>query len=212
MTNVFENNNPTWKDKIQLYKDVFWESPWNEWFICKNCNKLYPAKFTWNCDCSNPNLEDFYKDEELKESFRLQSMKTCYMEYIADVLWEKSWFMWWWKSNMEEINEEKLGLDEEEMEKLKQWILEKFPNFYFDSFFYLSEMGIKKEFRWQGIASKMYDEIKRELVLNTPGRYILIRTTKKSNVPYKWLQKIWYEKVYDYNDQQDRAILVYAIY
>lgn len=212
MINIFENNNPTWKNKIQLYKDVFWEAPWNEGFICKSCGKLYPAKFTWNCNCSNPNLDEFYKDEEMKESFKLQSIKTGYMEYIANILGKESWFMWGWESDIDEINKDKLGLDEKEIKKLKQWILERFPDFYFDSFFYLSEMGIKKEFRWQSIASKMYDKIIKKLVLNTPWKYIMIRTTKKSDIPYKWLQKLWYEKVYDYNDQQDRAILVYAIY
>ncbi len=212
MTYIFENTDPIRKEKIKLYKEVFWEEPWNEWFICKNCKTLYPLSFSGKCSCSNSNLEEFYKDEELKESFKVQSMKDCYLEYIATVLDEKTWFMWWWKSDIEGINQDKLGLDENETNKLKLWILENFPQFEFDSFFYLSEMGVKKEFRWQRLASKMYDEIIRELVLNTPWRYILTRTTRKSDIPYKWLQKLWYETVYNYNDPQDRVILVYAIY
>ena len=42
-------------------------------------------------------------------------------------------------------------------------------------------------------------------------RCIFIRTTKKSDIPYKWFLKMWYNKVFSYNDEQDRILMIYKI-
>jgi hypothetical protein len=38
-------------------------------------------------------------------------------------------------------------------------------------------------------------------------KYLLVRTTKKTDKPYEWYRKLWFQEVYDYNDQQSRVIL-----
>ncbi|MFB0964394.1 MAG: hypothetical protein QMC36_01620 [Patescibacteria group bacterium] len=30
-------------NKTRLYKQVFGETPWNEGFVCRNCETLYPT-------------------------------------------------------------------------------------------------------------------------------------------------------------------------
>jgi GNAT superfamily N-acetyltransferase len=207
---IQKNENFVWNEKIKLYKDIFWESPWEEWFICTNCEQIFPKKFMWKCDCWNSILEPFYKNLELKQTFEELSKKTWYNELIAEILEEKVWFFWWWNSSLEKINEDKLWLENEKFKILEKNILENFPNFNKNNFYYLAEIWVKKEYRWQDIAWRLYKENLKKLKENNE-KFILVRTTKKSDVPYKWFLKEWYKEVFQYNDEQDRVILVFKI-
>lgn len=208
--NICENQDITWIKKIKLYKDIFWVLPWNEWFICGNCWKIYPKFFIWNCDCQNPKLEPFYKNSELKKTFWELSTKNNYREFVAKILEENIWFIWWWNTNIFDINKDKLWLDEKRLNDLKDWILQAFKDFDLENFYYLSEMWVKNEFRWNDIAWELYRK-NMELLKNSWSKYVLVRTTKKSDVPYKWFKREWYKEVFCYNDEQNRVILAYKI-
>jgi hypothetical protein len=38
--------------------------------------------------------------------------------------------------------------------------------------------------------------------------FVIVRTTKKSDLPFKWFQKLGYKVVYMYNDENDRVIMI----
>jgi len=77
-------------------------------------------------------------------------------------------------------------------------------------FYYLAEIWVDRRYRWQDIAWKLYRENLKKLKQQWE-KFILVRTTKKSDVPYKWFKQMWYKDVFDYNDAQDRVILIYKI-
>ncbi len=201
------NKDNFWIKKIKLYKDIFWEEPWNEWFICKNCDKIYPKKFMWKCYCKKSSLESFYNNIELKYSFKELSLKEWYKEYVANILEEKVWFILWWNTSLNKLNNDKLWLDWDKFKALEANIIEIFPEFDIDNFYYFAEIWVKKEFRWNDIAGKLYRKNLEELQ-KFWEKYILVRTTRKTDVPYNWFKANWYREVFQYNDFQDRVILV----
>lgn len=209
MKNINIDNKPcTMIEKIKLYKDTFWEYPWNKWFVCKNCWKYYNKKYMWKCSCWNSKLKPFYENKELKETFKDLLEKGWYKEALAKTLDNNLvWFIWWWESSLEKLNIDKLWLDNKQYNILIEWIRKIFPNFNLDKFYYLDEIWVKKEYRWNDIAWKLYRK-NIEYVKETWQKYVVVRTTRKSDVPYKWFIDNWYKVVYCYNDEQDRVILV----
>lgn len=207
---IGENFDYTSNEKIKLYKDIFWENPWNEWFICKNCWKIYNIKFMWTCSCNQSKLEPFYKNSEIKETFAQLSEKLWYKELIAKVLNNEVWFIWWWQTSLEQLNTDKLWLNEEQISVLIKQINALFSDFNFENFYYFAEIWVKNDYRWQDIAWELYRQNLEQIKSNWVN-YILVRTTKKTDVPYKWFLKEWYKDVYSYNDEQDRVILALKI-
>ena len=207
---IDENFDYTSNEKIKLYKDIFWENPWNEWFICKKCWKIYNIKFMWSCSCGEGQLEPFYRNSEVKEAFTQLSGKLWYKELIAKILNNEVWFIWWWQTSLEQLNLDKLWLTKEQMSILVEQISDLYLNFNFENFYYFAEIWVKNNYRWQDIAWELYrqnlEQIKASWV-----NYIVVRTTKKSDVPYKWFLKEWYQEIFSYNDEQDRVILVLKI-
>lgn len=207
---IKDNPDVSSNSKIKMYKNIFWDEPWNEWFICKNCWNLFNKSFLWNCNCGKWELEEFYKDDELKETFNILSSKDEYRELIAEILDEKIGFIWWWNTSLENLDIEKLKLDNEWLQTLEWNILNIFPQFNINNFYYFAEIWVNKDFRLNNIAWKLYKE-NLEWLKQRWEEYILVRTTKKTDVPYKWLKNEWYIEVFKYNDIQDRVILVYKI-
>jgi len=207
--NIISNTTST--KLVKLYKDVFWDTPWNEGFVCKSCWKNYNKKFMWKCNCWNSQLESFYKYPELKQTFTSLSSKKWYSKLLAETLdWKNIAFIWWWKSSLEKINQNKLSINQEELENLKKNILDLYSDFDENDFYYLAEIWVDRRYRWQDIAWKLYRENLKKLKQQWE-KFILVRTTKKSDIPYKWFKQMWYKDVFDYNDAQDRVILIYKI-
>lgn len=162
----------------------------------------------WKCSCWNSKLKPFYENKELKETFKELLEKGWYKEALAKTLDnDLVWFIWWWESSLEKLNIDKLWLDDKQYNILIEWIRNIFPNFNLDKFYYLAEIWVKKEYRWNDIAWKLYRK-NIEDVKETWQKYVVVRTTRKSDVPYKWFIDNWYKVVYCYNDEQDRVILV----
>jgi hypothetical protein len=63
--------------------------------------------------------------------------------------------------------------------------------------------------RWVDIASRMY-RTQVGTLLSRDKSDILVRTTRKTDMPYRWFLKMWYTPVYVYGDPQDRVILVHT--
>ena len=199
---------PSSPDRMKMYKDIFWEEPWKEWFVCQSCWKILPKCFWWRCECwSWSNFEPFYNNKGLKEEFQSLSKKPGYSELIAEILGEKIWFIWWWSTDIDSLNEDKLKLDYEQLTDLILILMDMFPDFDTDSFYYLAEIWVRKDYRDKDIAGSLYREIINNLKENQE-KYVLARTTRKSNKPYKRFLKEWFREVFSYDDQQDRVILV----
>lgn len=164
----------------------------------------------WSCSCGQSKLEPFYRNSEIKETFSQVFKKLWYKELIAKVLNNEVWFIWWWETSLEQLNSDKLWLTEEQLKDLIQNIHNLFPDFDFENFYYFAEIWVKKNFRWQDIAWNLYRK-NLEQIKSSWIDYILVRTTKKTDVPYKWFLKEWYKDVLSYNDEQDRVILVLKI-
>lgn len=205
---IRENTCKTSNAKIRLYKEIFWAEPWNEWFICKSCWKILPKTFYWKCTCwETDKFEPFYKNKELKESLASTVENFWYREFVADILSEDVWFIWGWQTTLSQLNDCKLWLSEDDFKRFSQVINQIFPDFDFESVYYLAEIWVKNTFRWKSIAWELYRENIRSIEASWVT-YIVVRTTKKSNIPYKWFLREWYQEVFLYNDEQERVILV----
>ena len=216
------------KEIKELYKAVFWGPPWNEWYKCESCKTIYAITFKGSCNCWDSKLSPVYPDNKLEDDFKRCSSKLNFKafkafivierlreevkEYVAEILGKDNWvwFIWWWNTSLWNLNDYKLCLNEIQLKSLTEKILEKYSDFDMSNFYYFAELWVKSGFRRKGIAWKMYRKNLKELQ-DGWRKYILVRTTRKSDVPYKWLKKMWYEDIYFYEDEQDRAILVYKI-
>lgn len=213
-------------DKVELYRNVFGEAPWNEWYICSSTGKSYPLSYSSpTCVCCEDArlLQVFYPPKELGENLRLLEKKEWYRETIVTLIREEDprsvvaseWdqdsfspkgFMWWWKSDINSINEEKLKLTLDQQKLLIQNIQTISPSFDLNDFYYFAEIGISSSDRWSDIAWNLY---RRQVssILQDGIKDILVRTTRTTDLPYKWFLKMWYVPVFEYNDTLDRIIL-----
>lgn len=207
---------PNFKDSVErkkireLYRTVFGDEPWNEWWICPNCGKNFPLDFEWKCPCCWSELKQYYPDDKLKKYFEKLSNNPLYKELIARtkdgiIVWLTSW----WGSTLDDLNS-KFWLTKTEFQELEGKIRSIDPDFDSSKLFYLAEVAVDKKYRLQGVASALYHTL-LESVKKDGYEYIIVRTTTKTDVPYQWLKTMWYQDVYDYNDDQQRVILIYKI-
>ena len=164
----------------------------------------------WSCSCRESKLEPFYKNSEVKETFTQLSEKLWYKELIAKALNNEVWFIWWWQTSLEQLNVDKLWLNEDQIRILVRKISDLYTGFNFENFYYFAEIWVKNDYRWQDIAWELYRQ-NLEQIKSSWVDYIVVRTTKKTDVPYKWFLKEWYREIFSYNDEQDRVILVIKI-
>jgi GNAT superfamily N-acetyltransferase len=195
-----------------LYINIFGEEPWNEWYKCNDCWKLFWLSDTIKndikqCLCGSK-LQKFYDENQVDKNRLERSNRQWYVCKLAQTLDSKFiGFIMWRETNIEDLNIDKLELDQKQLDMLIKNINDNFEDFNLREFFYGAELWVEKDFRWQGIGSLLYKERIKELI-NKKKKYILIRTTKKTNKPYKWYQKEWFVDVFEYKDQQERVIMI----
>lgn len=220
---VEDGNNTNLEKKAQMYMDIFWEEPRNEWYQCQGeCNELYALskvkseELTQCLNCGSP-IEPFYEKNDLQSKWKSRSEKEWYIWMLSETLeWnELVWFIMGWGTSLDTLNNEKLWLDEENLEQLNKNMIALFPECDANNLFYAADIGVKKEYRSKEkpgihIASKLYDAREKE-VKNKWFGYVIVRTTKKSDVPYKRYKGKWFKDVFDYNDAQDRVVLIKEI-
>lgn len=199
-------------EKSELYIHIFWEEPRNEWYKCVDCEELFWLSEKINnainsCFCWG-DLIKVYNIEQVKREREKQANKTWYIWRLAETLDSTLiGFMVWRKDTIENINDEKLLLKDNGLLLLQKNIKEIYSEFDFDNFFYTAEMGIEKTWRGKWIASKLYTDVFEKAKENM-YRYTLLSTTTKEWWPYKWFEKLWYKKVLNYNDINDRIIMI----
>ncbi len=204
----YEKNTTTLDEQIQTYIQVFWEAPWNEWRVDEE-GKVYPL----SCPDVEASWRPYYNPDLLKQEQKYQSQKQWYVKMIATVLNQTNdnecvWFTMWWLTTLEKLNEEKLGLTEVDFDTLQKKLIREFWFEANKEIFYGSEMWVRIDQRGRGVASKLYDAREQEVLQKNWSIPCLIRTTKSTDVPYKRYLKKGYEEIYEYNDDQDRVLLM----
>jgi GNAT superfamily N-acetyltransferase len=200
------------EEKSELYIRIFWEEPRNEWYICTDCETLFWVSETIKNDIKKClcwwTLKNFYDPKDIESDWRKRSNKEGYIWKIAETLNnELVWFIMGWKSNITDMNKEKLWLDENDLNILISNSEKIYNNINRENIFYAAEIGVQKDYRGLGIASDLY-KAREEALLQTWMRYTLVRTTKKSDKPYRWYKNKWFVEVFSYNDAQDRVIMI----
>ncbi len=202
-------------EKSDLYINIFGEEPWNEWYQCNDCWKLFWLSDTIKnniikCLCGSQ-LQKFYDKNQVDRERSERSNKEWYICKLAENIDSKFiGFIIWRETDIINLNIDKLWLNIYQLDILIKNINENFDDFNLREFFYGAELWIEKDFRWQGIASLLYKEREKN-IKEKQKNYILIRTTKKTDKPYKWYKKEWFVEVFEYEDQQNRVIMIKKI-
>lgn len=143
-------------NKTRLYKQVFGEAPWNEGFVCRSCETLYPTSGgkPESCrNCGDEKIEEFYDDAELGRELEALTKKEGYVERVADILDEGLvGFAWGWVSDLDALNREKLSLDVEGMSAMRTGIAQRFPEYDGSPVYYFAEIGVRAEYRGRDVA------------------------------------------------------------
>lgn len=216
------------QEKVDLYIRVFGEEPWNEWYKCKNdnCNKQYYALSEVNAknlvECLNcgTKLEKVYNEKDLSNDWKKWESKEWYIERLAETDVDKIkdetsklvGFILWWDDDIASLNKEKFWLTEDDMNTLNENIMKIHPDFDLSHFYYFSEIWVEKKYRdtEDHIATRLYASMEDQAIKNGK-KCIILRTTQKSNLPFKRFRKLWYDVVFNYNDENDRVIMIKKI-
>jgi len=200
-------NTQTIAKKADLYIEVFGEAPRNEWYIDWDWN-LYPLSY--NGDVSWMSL--FYDKEDLVSQRLNRTKKNWYIECIASVFKSEKLvgFTMWWSDTLLNLNKEKFDLWEQEYSLLLENITNILKNNSIDEYFYAADLWVNIEYRWLWIASQLYDA-RYKRILKNDSKVIIVRTTKNSQVPYERYKSKWFQEVYNYNDIQNRVIMILPI-
>lgn len=203
--------------KSDLYIKIFGEEPRNEWYQCQDCQSLFSLseiakKEIKDCLCGW-NLNAFYNPEKVEKDRSDRSKSQWYIERLAENLDnDLVWFALWWESDINQLNQKKFWLAQNQLWELTNNInsLDKLTDL--QKLYYFSEVWVEKQYRWKSnIASKLYNDIENQVKSNW-YKTMILRTTKKTDVPYKWFQKLWFQEVFSYNDQQDRVIMIKQLF
>lgn len=198
------------QEKTGLYINIFWEEPRNEGYTCTDCNKTFGLSTIkeWDSCTCNGKLERFYDPDKVTKDRWERTTKEGYVGKLAETLDSKLvWFIMWRQAELVNLNREKLKLTNRQLYYLWENIKKTFTNFDPKRFFYLAEVGVDKQTRWQKIASSLYEQMEAEVTRDITW-YSLLRTTKKTDTPYRRFQKEWYKDMFTYNDEQDRVIMI----
>ncbi len=221
MTDIINNEAyDNLQEKATLYINVFWEEPRNEWYECKNnecskqyyaLSKVYAEKLS-HCLYCWTQLEKVYDQIALEQDWQKWSSKEWYVWRLAKNNSELIWFILWWNDTIDSLNNEKFDLSESEVDELEDNIRKLCPDFDLDGFYYFSEIWIDKRYRWTDdhIAWRLYQSMEEKVIANGK-KYLILRTTQKTDLPFKRFQKLWYQVVFNYDDENDRVIMIKKI-
>jgi hypothetical protein len=136
------------EELVQCYINVFGEAPRNEWYVSELTWVLYPLSAT---EFGNDVVRPYYDPQDLSRQWNERSSKQWFIWQLAQVLdGDKAstvWFIAWWKTNLQELNNEKLWLAD--CDVLRQSIVDQFPDFDDQNLFYAADLGVMSDYRNQ---------------------------------------------------------------
>lgn len=205
--NISSGENKNIEEKVDLYINIFGEEPWNEWYIDGN-GTLYPLSYQGNKEW----LKKFYDKDILAKQRTEWSQKQWYIECLAEVLDNNALvgFILGRSNSLYQLNIDKFNLNLNEYQVLVDNISKMASNINLEKLFYAADLWITPDYRNCWIASKLYNA-RYEQILNNWETAVIVRTTKNRSVPYNWYINKWFQEVYNYNDQQNRVIMVLSI-
>ena len=191
---------------IEAYKNVFNNSVWEEWVKCSSWCwfKTTFEKSPGSCPECNWSIEDFYSDEEVSWFIKDFTSKEYYeaLEVFNKENKKVEWFTWWWWDYLWKINREKLELTKDEYKNLEDE-LDKIWIKPLEKQFYLSEIWVTLEWRWEWLWKRLFSSIQEEVQEKMDS---VLRTSKNSPM-YKMSKDLWYNEVFNYNDKDWRIIM-----
>ena len=187
-----------------LYKDVFAAPPWNEAYRCTCCNQSFGQDTPPNTQCCDQSVVEYYPldqtTEEIRQCLSLTRARIALALNDNDLVG----FSWGWQDTLEATNASKFSLKPEECEKLCSLTGLSAD----DPFFYLSELGVRQDFRGKGLGRQLYETVLQARDTSQADR-IMMRTSKKSPAFAISQSDASFplEIIFEYRDQLDRVIL-----
>ena len=195
-------------DKILLYREIFWNSPWNEWFICKNCTQTYSIDFTsWDCSVCNASLDLFHSTEVLRQD--IENYKS-YPNFYEKFLEDDSIYVWmiiWWETGLTQLNNDKFFLSSGNFNEVKTSLCSYDTSLDVDNFFYLAEVWVLSEYRKQWWSDILYQQLKLH-VQSIGQKFIVLRTSQKFADIFQWFLSKGAIKVHDFGDKTGRVLML----
>lgn len=197
---------------IELYRKVFSESNWKEWWKC-SCwfQESYSEIPDWICPRCQNSMNDYYSQEEIvwfvTDLFE--------REYFQALLWLSAAnkvvaFTWWWLDSLEELNTEKLWLSDSDFEKLWQ-VLQKIGLDIEQDFYYQSETWVSPQERWNNYGNTMIETNQDLLEENRERVWQILQRTSRQSRMFQMRLKQWYDLVYEYKDKAQRVLFAKKI-
>ena len=87
---------------------------------------------------------------------------------------------------------------------------ERFPGYDGSPVYYFAEIGVRADCRGRGVAGELYRS-KMEGAKTLGKNFCVVRTTRLSDVPFKWFVRDGFEVVFEYGDDRDRVVLMKAL-
>jgi len=196
------------RELVDCYIAVFGEAPWNEWYISEISWVLYPLS---TVDFGDDEVRPYYDPQELNVLWQSWSSKQWFTGQLAQVLqWDEVqtiWFIAGWKTTLSQLNDEKLWIGSD-IWALSDAISRQFPWFDEQKLRYAADLWVLSDYRDQWVARELYDARQSAMIQQWAQRTI-VRTIKWLAKPYQWyIDRCGFVPVYDYNDEQNRTILV----
>lgn len=194
------------KRMIRMYKEVFSVSSWKEWKKCLKCwNKWEfenaPEK------CCGIETVDFYRDIKVEESILKVLNKTYYQCMLLISQNEQlAWFTWWWKDDLDSINEEKLKLPSWKLIWLRKTLDRSWIEYETWWLYYQSETWINPPFRKKWLWKALVLENELLLQKNKDKVATVIQRTSRLSPMFKIREDLGYELVYEYKDSDQRVL------
>lgn len=190
-----------------LYRDVFAAPPWNEAYRCPACGASFGKDVASDrCSCGS-RLEDYYPSEETGKNILMQLERVNARVALvvgSDASDDVHGFAWGWEDTLAPENAENFSMDDSLAARVREllgWSED-------ETFFYLSELGLREDARGRGLGKALYQSVlaSRAPVSSTK---LLMRTTKRSPAfSIATRDRLFpLRTILEFNDALDRVVL-----
>ncbi len=189
-------------DVVRCYQEVFSTLPWSEWKKCPICNQKWGLEereelvsLDFHC-CGEPVCNFWQEEEVLGDIYKeVKDDSSCWIVLLGN---QVVGFTWGYPISVTEL-EKKLNL------KVADRIRHLFGDV--ETVAYKDEIGIKKQFRGQGIAQELFR--RRINDFKAKGLKVVTSRTKKNPpaVTYLWYSKLGFKEVAWYNDPDEKVVM-----
>lgn len=208
ITSLWRENYELYKPEIiRLYRQVFSESNWKEWWKCScGFQSSYSEIPTGKCPECESQMEDYYSEDEI-EGFVTDLFEKEYFQALLglNLSGQVVAFTWWWLDSLENLNTKKLWLSREDFKLLCQTLSKLWCNIN-TPFYYQSETWVDPSEQGQWFGNIITQRNQSLLEWNKDRITQIIQRTSKQSRMFSMRQKLGYELVYEYADEAMRVL------